>query len=383
LPVHVVDVIVSCETGVLLGDELSEALGVRTNGTAQSPLRRNKFLQTEAVRNAALTACGQMLATSSADVETFLRERCTPFTKAVVKPVEGAGSDGVSICNSADEVRAAFAALEGTKNVLGLTNYAVLLQEYLCGDEYVVDTVSRNGVHKCVAIWKYDKRKFNNSPVVYFGMRLLPVDAEPRLQEMVTYTFAVLDALAIKNSCCHSEIKLETRGPVLIEVNCRIHGGEGTWAPMAEAAMGYSAVTAVIDAHLDPGAFAALPTVPCNFAAHAMEAKLRSGVEGTLTAIDEDKMQTIRTLSSYRSEMLSFSVGKSIAKTIDAVTASGNINLVNENLAQLQADYAALHALVEQGLFTAVPEEQHVQLELLRSHTGSRVASPPTPRYEP
>lgn len=314
-------------------------------------------------------------------------------------------------------------------------------------------------MHKCVAIWKYDKRKFNNSAVVYFGMRLLPVDAEPRvrhvppcvaillavrggclapcmswtkycaartpchpslagrctvrlatlaacpssltmsrvavpslrcplrpvsqLQEMVTYTFAVLDALAIKNSCCHSEIKLETRGPVLIEVNCRIHGGEGTWAPMAEAAMGYSAVTAVIDAHLDPGAFAALPTVPCNFAAHAMEAKLRSGVEGTLTAIDEDKMQTIRTLSSYRSEMLSFSVGKSIAKTIDAVTASGNINLVNENLAQLQADYAALHALVEQGLFTAVPEEQHVQLELLRSHTGSRVASPPTPRYEP
>ena len=33
------------------------------------------------------------------------------------------------------EVRAAFASLEGTKNVLGLTNYEVLLQEYLRGDE--------------------------------------------------------------------------------------------------------------------------------------------------------------------------------------------------------------------------------------------------------
>ncbi len=68
--------------------------------------------------------------------------------QAVVKPVEGAGSDGVSICDSADEVRAAFARLEGTKNVLGITCYQVLLQEYLKGDEYVVDTVSRNGVHK-------------------------------------------------------------------------------------------------------------------------------------------------------------------------------------------------------------------------------------------
>jgi biotin carboxylase len=49
--------------------------------------------------------------------------------------VEGAGSDGVSICSSAEEVRAAFAQLEGTKNVLGLTNYAVLLQEFLKGEE--------------------------------------------------------------------------------------------------------------------------------------------------------------------------------------------------------------------------------------------------------
>ena len=31
----------------------------------------------------------------------------------------------------------------------------------------------------------------------------------------------VLDSLGIKNGCMHSEIKLEERGPVLIEVNCR------------------------------------------------------------------------------------------------------------------------------------------------------------------
>lgn len=45
-----------------------------------------------------------------------------------MKPVEGAGSDGVFICDSPDEVRRAYQSLEGTKNVLGLTNYSVLLQ---------------------------------------------------------------------------------------------------------------------------------------------------------------------------------------------------------------------------------------------------------------
>ena len=39
------EVMVGCETGVLLNDELSDALKVRSNGTAKSNLRRNKFLQ--------------------------------------------------------------------------------------------------------------------------------------------------------------------------------------------------------------------------------------------------------------------------------------------------------------------------------------------------
>ena len=95
--------------------------------------------------------------------------------KAVVKPCEGAGSDGVTICNSKQEVRDAFLKLDGTRNVLGLTTYEVLVQEYLVGDEYVVDTVSRDGVHKCVAIWKYDKRIYNGSPVVYYGAHCHPV----------------------------------------------------------------------------------------------------------------------------------------------------------------------------------------------------------------
>lgn len=253
------------------------------------------------------------------------------------------------------QVRDCFKALQGTMNVLGLTNTEVLLQEYLSGDEYVVDTVSRNGVHKCVAIWKYDKRKYNNAPFVYFGMRFLPVDAEPQLQAMVEYIFRVLDSLGIKHGCMHSEVKLETRGPVLIEVNCRMHGGEGTWAPMAEACVGYSAVSACADCFIDPAAFAFLPVSPSNFMSHAMEAKLRSGVEGILTAVDESKIAQIRALPSYSSEMMTFSIGKEINKTVDAVTACGNINLINPDLEQLQRDYAKIHELQEEGLFTASP----------------------------
>ena len=97
-------------------------------------------------------------------------------------------------------MRLAFGKLEGTKNILGLDNYAVLCQEYLEGDEWVVDTVSRAGEHKAVALWKYDKRD-------YHGMRLHNVEAdEPLLRGMVAYVTAVLDALGITDGAMHSEI---------------------------------------------------------------------------------------------------------------------------------------------------------------------------------
>ena len=45
-------------------------------------------------------------------------------------------------------------------------------------------------------------------------------------------------------------------------------------------------------------------------------------------------------------------VGRPISKTIDAVTACGNVNLVHKDARQLDADYATFHEIVESGLFT-------------------------------
>merc|ERR1712070_374207 len=108
----------------------------------------------------------------------------------------------------------------------------------------------------------------------------------------------------------------------------------------AEACLGYSAVSACCDAYLDPAAFAALPHLPINFRAQAKEAKLRSAVEGILARVDTAALDAIRALESYRAEMISVEVGQPIARTVDAVSACGNINLVNEDLSALERDYA-------------------------------------------
>ena len=103
--------------------------------------------------------------------------------------------------------------------------------------------------------------------------------------------------------------------------------------------------------HLDWAAFADLPVVPSDFSVHVMEAKLRSPVAGVLKSINEERWLAITRLSSFKSACVMVSVGQPIAKTIDACSASGNVNLQHESLEVLRRDYAAFHELVEAGLF--------------------------------
>jgi hypothetical protein len=68
----------------------------------------------------------------------------------------------------------------------------------LSGTEYVVDSVSRNGVHKIVAVWAYDKRSVHGTHFVYFGMSSVDCTSDIAKQ-LVEYQKKVLTALSIKH----------------------------------------------------------------------------------------------------------------------------------------------------------------------------------------
>ena len=211
------------ETGVLLADKLSEFLKLRTNGTVLSEARRNKYIMGETVRSAGVRAVRQLKSSVWGEIETWLSAWNPSPYKVIVKPLDSAGSDDVTLCLSEDEVKQAFGNIMGKVNGLGLVNRAVLVQEYLEGQEYVIDTVSRDGEHKVVAIWAYDRRAANGAQFVCFGQRLLTMSDE-HCAEIVAYQLKVLDALGIKHGPTHGEVKWHQDEPVLIEVGARCHG---------------------------------------------------------------------------------------------------------------------------------------------------------------
>ena len=76
LPVHILGIIVGCESGVECCDSLSEALGgFPTNGVTMSLARRDKYPMGEAVRAAGLRAVKQQLCESwDLTAETFCKD---------------------------------------------------------------------------------------------------------------------------------------------------------------------------------------------------------------------------------------------------------------------------------------------------------------------
>jgi len=147
----------------------------------------------------------------------------------VAKPSGGVGSEGIFFCRSESDIARAHEEIIGATNPKGIVNSAVALQEFLVGEEYIVDCISHDGKHICVAIWYQGKRRdlpWNSTSIITTYNKLLEPagDVQDRL---VDYTFQMLNAVGFKHGPSHNEIMMTERGPILIEINARMHGVQG------------------------------------------------------------------------------------------------------------------------------------------------------------
>merc|ERR1711920_22501 len=229
---------------------------------------------------------------------------------------------------------------------------AVLCQEFLKGKEYVIDHVSRDGVHKCVMVWVYDKRPTNGAAFVYYGM--IPVDANSALaKQLIQYTRGVLDALKLNNGPTHGEVMMTADGPCMVEMNCRAHGWDGAWVPLAKMLTGgyYAQPGVAVDSHVAPNAFDMIPmTYPSPFKAAGQNVMLVSFFSGTVRSTPGyDKMRQMRSFVALQTGV---TVGSQVELTVDLFTAVGVLVLAHTDEQQLQADLAEGRRMEAEGLFT-------------------------------
>lgn len=353
LPYSIEAVIPGSDAGVILGEQLSEAMKMPTaNGTERLHQRTDKACMQDRLRECGISACEQI---KSGDLEELLQwAKARNDWPLVAKPSGGCGSDGVFFCQGEEDLCKAHATIIGQFNPKGQKNDFIALQEFLQGDEYIVDTVSKDGKHLCVAVWCQGKRKnlpWNPTGVITTEDYMMQPTGEIQ-DQLVQYAFSVLDAFDYKHGPCHTEIMLTPRGPVLIEVNCRMHGAQGPM--LIEAVTGTHKAAQSLDVFLDGGKEFDKKYVPgpqrwlYPVQRHGAMVILCSPVAGELLASVPEEIAKLN-LSSTLEIISGCKRGAQVRQSSDLQTSPGTVLMAHESEEVLLADIAKLRAAESLG----------------------------------
>ncbi len=338
--------VTGCESGVELTDALAPLVVPElANVPGLAAARRHKGEMAAAVAAAGLPIIAQISTADPEEVAGWLTRTGLDHADLVIKPPKSASTDGVTRVRADEDWRAVFAAGVGHRNRLGLINDVLVVQQYLTGTEYVVDTFSYGGRHTVTDVCRY--RKVDNGPhmAVYDAMEWVSPD-DPALPEIIGYARGVLDAVGMRYGAAHVELMATDDGPRMIEVGARAHGG-GQPAFCA-VATGDSQVLRTARYFAGPG------TVPDSYQLlkHMIVVFHIASASGTVTGTSA--LDALPDLPSYHFSVRHFKDGDHLEVTKDlfATLDLGFVVLAHADRDQVLADYATIRELEARLIIT-------------------------------
>lgn len=333
-------VLAGSEFGVALAARLAADLGLKGNPVERIPYMIRKDMMQKALAEHGLrTVRGRAVRSDREALEFF---RHLGKNEVVVKPVRGAGSQGVHLCRGQVEM------LEMVRNHLnelreqGAEDPAVLVQECIKGTEYVVNTVSCNGKHRVVSVGAYDKYRLDNGSIAYNYFRYI-TRLEVGHSRLLRYACSVADAIGIKYGPVHGEYMVDEEGPVLIEVNCRPMGG-GLMRKYSELISGQHETDSALDSYLDPEKFHLDSLKPYSVKRFGVSKDLV--LTSDTEVISAPVLQICKRLKSYYSASYD-QIGRTtmLQQTTDMETEAGLVYLIHDDEQQVREDCELLHLL--------------------------------------
>ena len=218
-------ILAGCESGVELAERLAPLVVPEVaNVAALAGARRHKGQMADAVARSGHRTIAQVCTSSVEQVARWIEGSGLSGCDLVVKPPKSASTDGVTLVPAGQGWREVFDSALHSTNRLGIVNDALVVQQYVEGTEYVVDTFSHDGVHTVTDVCQYTKIRNGSHMAVYDTMEWVDPDL-PVVSELVGYTRGVLDAVGMRFGAAHVEVMNTADGPVLIELGARPHGG--------------------------------------------------------------------------------------------------------------------------------------------------------------
>jgi biotin carboxylase len=215
------------DSGVLTWDETAleataaaaEKLSLRHMSARAAARCRDKYQTRRLLAEAGLSAVRYGLAHSAEEAEQIAGSLGFPV---VVKPRALAGSIGVALATDAAQVRTAFDLAVGAEYATLPTGNGILVEEYLDGPEISVESVVQDGVATCVHVVR--KRLGFDPHFEEVGHLVTDWTTEPWAEQVRDLVVAAHRTLGVELGVTHTELRLTSAGPRIVELNGRLGG---------------------------------------------------------------------------------------------------------------------------------------------------------------
>ncbi|MHC5174567.1 ATP-grasp domain-containing protein [Serratia rubidaea] len=327
-------VIAGADSGIALADMLASAMGIpAANDPETTDWRRNKYISQQKLAEKGIRSIRQCKASSAAELVSWAELNGYPV---IVKPLNSGASDGVTLCESGEDVQRAAEQLLGKENLLGYVNDELLIQELIDGTQYFVNTLSWHGQHYVTDIWEQVRSRVSGGAYNFEGMHLIDAQ-ETYARALATYTLEVLSALGVDYGAAHNEVILTAEGPVLIETNARLMGASINDVTFS-ACLGYTQVSLCAAMYLAPQDFIDR-YVGTHYRMHAYvsEISFLFKRDGVLEAMPGKR--AIERLPSFSNFFALPRPGQRVTRTADTKGLPGFAYLLHQDQSQLTRDF--------------------------------------------
>ncbi|WP_243495711.1 ATP-grasp domain-containing protein [Priestia aryabhattai] len=212
------------EYRIPLASKISEILQLTYYLPHEASLRcRNKKLARQKLNEAGVGKVQYRLVTSESNLESELQGMNFPL---IIKPSNDSGSKNVYLCKNQSEISTAIKHIVQSKeNIVGQSlDTDILIEEFLDGPEFSIESVTINGQTTIIGITKKLVTPYPLSIEVGHDFPAkLHANEEKEIRSLVEQSLAVL---AVDFAVTHTEVKLTKKGPRIVEVNARPGGDE-------------------------------------------------------------------------------------------------------------------------------------------------------------
>lgn len=217
---------------------VSQELNLQSMSIEVANICTNKYLQRNFFKENNIPSPFYHLISKKGDLDTI---NSFPL---IIKPVDSSASRGVKKVEDIVDLHSQYNITKEFSK-----SGEVLVEEFIEGKEYSVETFSQKGKHNIVAITEKRLVKGNDTCFVE-NTHILPASLNEKEEALIrSIVLDLLTKLRVDNCPCHVELKLNNKGAFIIEIACRL-GGDFITSDLVPLATGIDMLGNLIEVSL-------------------------------------------------------------------------------------------------------------------------------------